>query len=678
VHTTPTTEHSRDLEQERKVIIELLRLLNSEDDLYSLMQEVTTHLIDYTNCEAVGIRVGDGDDYPYFETRGFPREFVEKESNLCVRDHSGRPLRNGTGNPLLECMCGNVIYGRFDPEKPYFTEYGSFWTNSTSELLASSSEEERQPHDRNRCNEAGYESVALIPLRTSDQTFGLIQLNDKRAGMFTRDRIAFLEYVGDAVSVVLALRWAEENERHTRQGYEVSQKNLVHLADKLEQIHEITDLMLGTFNENKVLHIILSAVTAGEGLGINRAILFAVDDHTSTLRGRMAVGHLDHEEAIKSWRSIHTQEMSLHDIIETYDKQTAEERNTDINQLVKKIQIPLDRTDSVLIQAVSERKIFNDVTLEGASEIDRHFIESLNLSPFTIIPLIRNEQVIGVLVVDNFITEEHIPDEYIELLKLYANHVALAIANARLMDSLEGQVKDLQHAYVTLKKHKELENLAAMGKMAAQIVHEIRNPLVSIGGFARYIRKHAVDRIPEHEEQLQIIISESTRLESILKNILTFAHPAEPNMILEDINKIIVDTMALVDQQRIDQNVESQMFLEDTDLSVRHDPEQIHQIMLNIYRNALHEMPDGGTLTTRTEFSKIHVTIRISDTGRGIPEENLPHIFDPFYTTKSTGVGLGLSIAKQIVVNHGGSIKAENAEGKGITFIISLPLERKS
>jgi len=678
VHITPTVDHSRDLEQECRVIIELLRLINSEDDLYSLMQKVTLHLIDYTNCEAVGIRVRDGDDYPYFETHGFPRSFIEKENSLCNRDPNGQIQRDDTGNPVLECMCGNIICGRIDPEKPYFTRYGSFWTNSTSQLLASTSEEDRQTRTRNRCNGEGYESVALIPLRSGEQTLGLIQLNDKRTGMFSSKRIAFLEYVADAVSVVLALRWAEKNERHSRKGYEDSQKSLVNLTAKLSQIHEITDMMLGTFNEDKVLHIILSAVTAGEGLGINRAFLFAIDDHTSALRGRMAVGHLDHEEAIRSWRSIHTQKLSLHDIIETYDKQTSEERDTPINRLVKKIQIPLDRKDSILIRAVVERKSFDDVTVEKASEIDRHFIETLNLSPFTIIPLIRNDRAIGVLVVDNFITKEHIPDEYIELLKLYANHVALAIVNARLMDSLERQVKELQHAYITLKKHKEIEKFAAMGRMAAQIVHEIRNPLVSIGGFARYVHKHTADRIPEYREPLQIIISETTRLENILKNILTFARPADPKMVLEDINRTVIDALALIEQERTSQNVKSEILLQESDTSVRHDPEQILQVLLNIYLNALQEMPDGGTLTTRTEFSKIHVTVKVTDTGRGVPEINLPHLFDPFYTTKSTGVGLGLSIAKQIVANHGGTIKAESAVGKGITFIISLPLERKN
>ena len=108
------------------------------------------------------------------------------------------------GNPLLECMCGNVLNGRFDPKLPYFTEKGSFWTNSTTQLLETTTEKERQSRTRNMCNYSGYESVALIPMRTSNTTLGLIQMNDPRENMFTLEKIETYEAVADRVgSVVL-------------------------------------------------------------------------------------------------------------------------------------------------------------------------------------------------------------------------------------------------------------------------------------------------------------------------------------------------------------------------------------------------------------------------------------------------------------------------------------------
>jgi len=461
-------------------------------------------------------------------------------------------------------------------------------------------------------------------------------------------------------------------------GYENLQKRLVHLGDKLSQLHEISDLMLSNFNEDKVIHIILTAVTAGEGLAINRAFLFIVDDDTSTLRGRMAVGHLNLEEALKSWRAISERGLSLHDIIEAYDKTPPEKRDTAINNSVKQIQIPLDKTNSVLIQAILERKSFNEVKIGEASKPDRDFMETFNLSSFAIVPLIRDDRAIGVLLVDNFITKEPIPDEYIELLKLYANHAALAIVNARLLDNLEGKMDELTKAYEVLEKQKELEKFVEMGRMAADIAHEIKNPLVSIGGFARYVHRHLADEVPQYNEPLQIVISETNRLENILKNLLSFARPPEPHLELNDVNKAVCDTLAVIKQEMERQNIESKTLFDEKQPQVWLDRQQIHQVLLNIYRNALQAMPDGGTLTTQTEVSGNFANIKISDTGIGIPEESMSYLFDPFFTTKSAGTGLGLSIAQQVVANHSGVITPESVAGEGSTFTISLPLERRS
>jgi two-component system cell cycle sensor histidine kinase/response regulator CckA len=170
------------------------------------MREVSILLRDWSGCTAVGIRLKEGDDFPYYETRGFPPEFVELERYLCERDRHGRIVRDATGNPSLDCMCGNVLCGRFDPTKPFFTAHGSFWSNSTTQLLASTTEADRQARTRNRCNGEGYESVALVPLRAGQTIYGLLQFNDMRKDRFTPERIALLERLGDSLAVAIAQR----------------------------------------------------------------------------------------------------------------------------------------------------------------------------------------------------------------------------------------------------------------------------------------------------------------------------------------------------------------------------------------------------------------------------------------------------------------------------------------
>ncbi len=198
-------------ERERDATIELLRVVNAASDTHSLVAGATAFFQEQTGCEAVGIRMKDGDDYPYHEARGFTKEFLLAENWLCTRDGAGKVVRDSGGNPVLECKCGNVISGRFDPAKASFTSSGSFWTNSTTKLLASSTEADRQARTRNRCNGEGYESVALLPLRFGGERLGLVQLNDRRPGMFSPELVHLWERLAGHVAMALA-KFRAENE----------------------------------------------------------------------------------------------------------------------------------------------------------------------------------------------------------------------------------------------------------------------------------------------------------------------------------------------------------------------------------------------------------------------------------------------------------------------------------
>ena len=206
---TDITDRRR-IEEERELAIKILALVNAATSLGELTQEVTKLLQEWSGCEAVGMRLQRGEDFPYFETRGFPVEFVATENWLCARDQAGELMRDGEGNPLLECMCGNVICGRFNPDLPFFTPGGSFWTNSTTQLLAATTEKDRQSRTRNRCHGEGYESVALVPLTVGRETLGLLQFNDRTPGKFTSEKIQLFERLGANLAGGLARRRAEE------------------------------------------------------------------------------------------------------------------------------------------------------------------------------------------------------------------------------------------------------------------------------------------------------------------------------------------------------------------------------------------------------------------------------------------------------------------------------------
>ena len=192
----------KQLEAERDITLRLLALLNSATNLRGLLRDVTGLLQEWSGCEAVGIRLRDGNDFPYYETRGFPAQFVQAENHLCQRDAAGQMVLDAQGQPLLECMCGNVLCRRFDPTRPFFTARGSFCSNHISA--------DRQAFARNRCNGEGYESVVLIALRVGATIYGLLQFNDKRPDRFSPERLALLERLADNLAVAVAHRLSQE------------------------------------------------------------------------------------------------------------------------------------------------------------------------------------------------------------------------------------------------------------------------------------------------------------------------------------------------------------------------------------------------------------------------------------------------------------------------------------
>jgi two-component system NtrC family sensor kinase len=228
----------------------------------------------------------------------------------------------------------------------------------------------------------------------------------------------------------------------------------------------------------------------------------------------------------------------------------------------------------------------------------------------------------------------------------------------------------------TRKKVMESERLALVGQLSANVAHELNNPLQGIVTFSHLLLERSCTEDPARNN-LQKIVTQANRCRDIIRGLLDFSRQRKPDKSLADINAILKDCVSLLEKQALFHNVKIILELEPNLPRIIVDASQIERVFINMIVNAADAMEGVGTLTITTCHCHEEdcLEIEITDTGYGIPEENLEKIFDPFFTTKETGhgVGLGLAISYGIIKEHKGSIFVESEVGKGTTFIVKLP-----
>jgi two-component system NtrC family sensor kinase len=243
-----------------------------------------------------------------------------------------------------------------------------------------------------------------------------------------------------------------------------------------------------------------------------------------------------------------------------------------------------------------------------------------------------------------------------------------------LMTAINSMSQELRNREEELIQSKKL---ASLGILTAGVAHELTNPLNNISMIAQnYIEYHDILSEEKKRELMSKVDDEAKRIEEIVKNLLDFSKPKEGNFKETDINETIQKALPLVQNMLDISNIDLKLSLELRVSRVFVDGHQIQQVLVNLIVNAVQAMSSGGPLyiSTYTDAARDTVIVKIRDTGKGIPAEYLPHIFDPFFSTKGvSGTGLGLSVSYGIIKNHAGNIKVESEVGLGTTFTIELP-----
>jgi len=238
--------------------------------------------------------------------------------------------------------------------------------------------------------------------------------------------------------------------------------------------------------------------------------------------------------------------------------------------------------------------------------------------------------------------------------------------------------RDLTEIQHLKKEIARTQRLASIGRLAAGVAHEIRNPLSSIKGFATYF-KERYREIPEDHKTAEIMIQEVERLDRVIGQLLEFARPMNISKKTASLEDVIKDSLRMVEAEARQRGIRVDFSSDPQTKEVRIDTDRIRQVLLNLYLNAIAAMESGGTLSVelRQDDDTGRFRIIVSDTGTGIKNSDLPHLFDPYFTTKPSGTGLGLAIVHKIIESHGGEVSVESRYGEGATVTIRLPYDRE-
>lgn len=445
----------------------------------------------------------------------------------------------------------------------------------------------------------------------------------------------------------------------------------------LSVINGLTSSLLSTMNLEEILYRILVGVTAKEGLGFNRAFLLLVNDQEQVLEGKMAIGPSSLEEAIRIWTDLADRHLTYPDLLAAFDTGW-QEHDAFVNQLVRQIRVPLAERSHVLIDLLmqTQPEVMGHGGTRSHPSADR-ILEMLGVPRVAAAPLVYRKRQMGLLMADNLISHKPISEDDLRILETFANYASTAIEHSRLYEEVRVRIKESERHISELEAMQNRlmrsKKLSDLGELASKMAHELRTPLVSIGGFANAVLKRQSPASPDHAD-LQIIVSEVRRLEAIIRNVLAYVSPGIPRSQWIDLRELCGKVLKLMQTSFAEKRIEVTTQFVANLPQVAVDPEQIQLVLTAVINNAVESMPDGGRLVVAIQSGHDFVRLSVADTGAGIPENDLAKVFDAFFTTKSLGSGLGLNISSQIIANHKGSIYAESRVGEGSTFFINFPI----
>jgi PAS domain S-box-containing protein len=698
-------------ELEREIMLRLLHHMNRPDSLHGFISEAAHLLREWSGCDAAGVRIRVSEDFPYCATSGFSEEFVAWENRLCSLDERGEPVRDTQGNTLLECMCGRVLRGDYNPNLPFFSDNGSFWTGSTTDLLSSLSEEDLETATRNRCNAEGYESVALIPLRQGGDTLGLLQLNDCRPHLFDEDDIGLFERFAATMALGIVRHRETEALRRSEKLLNKSQAiarigswyldlidNRLSWSDEVYRIFGLQPRELRATYED-FLAIVHPQDRAKVDSAYRTSLRNGNDSYEIEHRiVRRDTGEIRHvyekcEHLRDNSGRIVGSEGIVHDITER--KRTEEE----LRENQEKFQTLIDQTADMLFLHNLDGDIL-DVNQKAVDQSGYSRRELLGMRIADLDPDFHEREQNGAFWTTFDMNRSH---------SFEARHrrkdgtifpVEVTISKIRLGDELRimGLVRDIterkqyEEALIRSKEQAEVAN-RAKSDFLARMSHEIRTPMNSIIGMLRLV---LMNELPDKQrERVQVARDSSESLLWLLNDLLDLSRIESGKFSLLEkefsLRPLMNNLYKEMELSAAEKGLSFSFRMDDAlPGNLIGDPHRLKQIIRNLLNNAV-KYTDRGWIFLQARRADegsgsgsgdgfVDVLFEVIDTGRGIDAESIATVFQ-FYDqgkqellSPEQGTGLGLAICRKLAEQMGGSIWVESSPGEGSVFYVQLPM----
>ncbi|MEK6777910.1 MAG: ATP-binding protein [bacterium] len=472
----------------------------------------------------------------------------------------------------------------------------------------------------------------------------------------------------------------------TLQQIDEATRHIKRQNEKLIALYDLNQILQSPLSLDEKLFVILTSLTASQGFGFNRAMLLLLSENMTQLEGKMGVGPSTQEEALSAKKNRSAKnERSLFDKIRKQEIRI-EAGSSSFDELTRSFSLPTREKKIFPVAALFEKGPVI-VRNQGEQKIRVHpDLRTIlgNTASFVAIPLVENETPIGVIIADNRFSRKKIEKDTLQMLSIFSNQAATAISNSKLYSILQEKIfqlaesnRQLHRAHTRLM---QMERFSIMGTVAAGVAHEIKNPLNAIVIYLELLKKELEKETPEKEriaEKLNVVEQEIERLSDMTTEFLSYSNTAQLVTTPIDIRILLNQVSRFISYQAKEKNVtiRKEFSRSTPEIAVSH--KQMKQVFLNIILNAIQAMPKGGELRISTKMAKDRkgfIRIIFFDTGLGISKETMAHIFEPFYTTRKGGTGLGLSFVEKVIKDHGGEVSIESARGEGTRVNLLLPL----